>query len=180
MTIGALRLTRDDPNSWRIAVAGLFVAAAIVAVAIVVGGTAARALNGVGGLLWIASGVLLALSVPTAQRNRAGWIAAVLSGVILAAFIRPGTVGAATVAFAVAGAAVVLAAGDRSGVWAMLAPAIYLPVHLLIGIGRALSQGGGMRADPPPTAAIVPLTMLLAAAAGGAIATSVVRRMRPG
>lgn len=180
MTIGALRFSRDDPNAWRVPVIGLFVAAIIVAIAIVVGGSAARALNGLGGLLWIASGVLLGLSVPAAPRYAAGWIAAVLSGVVLAGLIRPGTVGEATVAFAVAGAVVVFAAGDRSGVWALLAPAIYLPVHLVIGIGRALSQGGAMRADPPPTAAVVPLTMLLAAAAGGAIAASMVRRVRAG
>jgi hypothetical protein len=180
MTIGMLRFSRNDPNAWRVPVIGLFVAAFIVAIAIVAGGSAARALNGLGGLLWIASGVLLGLSVPAAPRYAAGWIAAALSGIVLAGFIRPGTVGEATVAFSVAGAFVVVAAGDRSGVWALLAPAIYLPVHLIIGIGRALSQGGAMRADPPPTAAVVPLTMLLAAAAGGAIAASIVRRVRSG
>jgi hypothetical protein len=180
VTIGALRFSRDDPNAWRVPVTGLFVAAVIVATAIVVGGSAARALNGLGGLLWIASGVLLGLSVPAVPRAAAGWIAAVLCGIALAGFVRPGTVGEATVAFAVAGAVVVLAAGDRSGLWALLVPTIYLPVHLLIGIGRALSQGGAMRADPPPTAAVVPLTMLLAAAAGGAIVASMVRRVRGG
>jgi hypothetical protein len=180
MTIGAWRFSRDDPNAWRVPVIGLFIAAAIVAVAIVVGGSSARALNGLGGLLWIASGTLLGLSLPAAPRRTAGWIGALLCGIVLAAVVRPGTVGEATVAFAVAGVIVVFAAGDRSGVWALLAPAIYLPVHLLIGIGRALSQGGAMRADPPPTAAVVPLTMLLAAAAGGAIAASMVRRIRGG
>jgi hypothetical protein len=180
MTIGTLRFSRDDPNAWRVPVIGLFVAAAIVAIAIVVGGSTARALNGVGGLLWIASGVLLGLSVPSAPRQLVGWTVAVLTGLILAGIIRPGTIGAATVAFAIAGAVVVFAAGDRSGIWAFLAPAIYLPVHLLIGIGRALSQGGSIRAEPPPTAAVVPLTMLLAAAAGGAIAASLLRRGRSG
>src|SRR5262245_22621517 len=117
MTFGALRFSREDPNSWRVPVIGLFVAGVIVAIAIVVGGSAARALNGLGGLLWIASGVLLGLSVPAAPRQAAGWIAAVLCGIALAGFVRPGTVGEATVAFAVAGAVVVFAAGDRSGLW---------------------------------------------------------------
>jgi hypothetical protein len=57
-------------------------------------------------------------------------------------------------------------------------PAIYLPVHLLIGIARAILRNGGVRTDPPPTAAIVPLAMLLAAAAAGAMAATFVRRGR--
>jgi hypothetical protein len=77
-----------------------------------------------------------------------------------------------------AGAVVVFAAADRTGAWALLVPAIYLPVHLLIGIGRAILRNGGVRTDPPPTAAIVPLAMLLAAAAAGALAAAVVRRGR--
>jgi hypothetical protein len=60
----------------------------------------------------------------------------------------------------------------------LLVPAIYLPVHLFIGIGRAILRDGGVRTDPPPTAAIVPLAMLLAAAAAGALAAAVVRRGR--
>ena len=78
--------------------------------------------------------------------------------------------------FALAGAVVVFAAADRIGAWALLVPAIYLPVHLLIGIGRAILRNGGVRTDPPPTAAIVPLAMLLAAAAAGALAATIVRR----
>jgi hypothetical protein len=73
---------------------------------------------------------------------------------------------------------VIFAAGDRTGAWALLVPAIYLPVHLLIGIGRAILRHGGVRTDPPPTAAIVPLAMLLAAAAAGALAATLVRRGR--
>src|SRR3954469_17970707 len=103
MTTGALRFSREDSNAWRFPVIGLFVAAIIVAIAIVVGGSAARALNGLGGLVWIASGVLLGLSVPAVPRNTGGWGAAVLCGIVLAGFVRPGTVGEATVAFAVAG-----------------------------------------------------------------------------
>jgi hypothetical protein len=152
--------------------------AAIVGLAIVVGGTTARLLNPIGAVLWLASGVLLALSLPSAQRRVLGWAAAIAGGFILGAFVRPGDLIEVVAWFALAGAVVVFAAADRTGAWALLVPAIYLPVHLLIGIGRAIMRNGGMRTDPPPTAAIVPLAMLLAAAAAGALAATIVRRGR--
>jgi hypothetical protein len=105
-----------------------------------------------------------------------GWIAAIAGGLVLGALIRPSGLIEVIVWFAVAGAAVVFAAEDRVGAWALLVPAIYLPVHLLIGIGRAILRNGGVRTDPPPTAAIVPLAMLLAAAAAGALIATIVRR----
>ena len=105
-----------------------------------------------------------------------GWVAAIAGGFILGALVRPGGLVEVFVWFALAGAVVVLAAADRIGAWALLVPAIYLPVHLLIGIGRAILRNGGVRTDPPPTAAIVPMAMLLAAAAAGAVAAALVRR----
>ena len=178
MTQRTFPITRNDPGSWRTAAAGLILAAAIVGAAIVVGGTTARVLNPIGAVVWVASGFLLALSLPTPERRWWGWIAALVSGIVLGAFVRPGSLIEAVVGFAVAGAVVVLAAGDRGGGWALLAPAIYLPVHLLFGIGTALMRDGGVRTDPPPTAAIVPLAMLLAAAAAGALAARFNRRDR--
>ncbi len=93
-----------------------------------------------------------------------GWGAAIAGGFLLGALVRPSGVIEVVVWFVVAGAVVVFAAADRTGAWALLVPAVYLPVHLLIGIGRAILRNGGVRTDPPPTAAIVPLAMLLAAA----------------
>jgi hypothetical protein len=175
---GALSLTRRNGNSWKTAAGGLMLAAIIVGVAIVVGGSAARALNGVGAVLWLASGVMLAISLPAPERRALGWAAAVASGLLLGAIVRPGSLVPAIVGFGIAGAIVAFAAGDRTGVWALLVPAIYLPVHLLIGIGRALLTERGVRTEPPPTAAIVPLVMLLAAGAGGALVAWHVRRGR--
>ena len=105
-----------------------------------------------------------------------GWLAALGAGLLLGGVIRPSTIELAFVCFVVAGALVVAAAGDRSGAWGFLAPAIYLPVHLIIGIGRAMLRESGMRTDPPPTDAILPLCMILAAAVGAGIAASFVRR----
>jgi hypothetical protein len=178
MAVGRFQMAREDGNGWRVGAGGLLLAGVIVGVAIVVGAPLSRALNPVGAILWLASGVFLARSLPTAQRPAAGWVVAAASGIGLGAFIRPSGLLEAVLWFALAGAAVVVAAGDRSGGWALLAPAIYLPVHLAIGIGRAVMRGGGIRTDPPPTAAIVPLAMLLAAAVAGAAVAWVVRQRR--
>jgi hypothetical protein len=180
MAVGSLSLTRAQPNRWRLAAGGLILAAVIVAVAIIAGGPAARILNGIGALVWISSAIVLAMALPAPERRVAGWVAAVVAALLLGGVVRPSGISEVVVWFALAGAAVVLAAGDRSGGWALLVPAIYLPVHLVIGIGRAIARHGGMRTEPPPTAAIVPLAMVLAAAAAGALMANIVRRQRVG
>jgi hypothetical protein len=178
VTLKPLHLGRNDPAAWRTAATGLVLAATIVGLAIVAGGTAARLLNPIGAVLWLASGALLAVSLPSVQRRALGWAVAIAGGFILGALVRPSGLIEVALWFALAGAVVVFAAADRTGAWALLVPAIYLPVHLLIGIGRAILRHGGVRTDPPPTAAIAPLAMLLAAAAAGALAATLVRRGR--
>jgi hypothetical protein len=173
-SIGSGRAT----DAWRLAAAGLVVATIVVGIAIVVGAPLSRVLNGVGALVWVGSGILLALSLPASRRAALGWAVALLSGFLLGAVVRPGTPVEALIGFGLAGFAVVFAARDRVGAWALLVPTIYLPVHLIIGIGRALMRDGGVRTDPPPTAAIVPLVIVLAAGAGGALAAAIVRRGR--
>ena len=90
MTLRPLHLSRNDPRSWRTAAVGLLLAAAIVGLAIVVGGATARPLNAIGAVLWLASGVLLAVSLPSVQRSMLGWVAAIAGGFILGAVVRPG------------------------------------------------------------------------------------------
>ncbi len=171
----AVERSHKGVQRWQMAAAGLVAAGLVVALAIVVGGSAARALNGVGALIWVVSGVVLAISLPRPERLSVAWITAVVTGGLLGAVIRPSTFAVAIAAFAVAGAAVVLLGGDRSGGWALLTPAIYLPVHLAIGIGRAIMRGSEMRVAPPPTAALLPLSMVLAALAAGGVAAYVLR-----
>src|SRR5215217_5910267 len=143
MTLKPLRLSRNDPAAWRTAAAGLVLSAAIVGLAIVVGGTTARLLNPIGAVLWLASDLVLAASLPSAPRRMFGWAAAIASGFILGALVRPSGLIEVILWFALAGAVVDFAAADRAGAWALLVPAIYLPVHLLIGIGRAILRHGG-------------------------------------
>jgi hypothetical protein len=171
----AIERSHDGVQGWQMAAAGLVVAGLVVALAIVVGGSAARALNGVGALIWVASGVVLALSLPRPERLRLAWLAAILAGGLLGGVIRPATFMVAIAGFAIAGAAVVFLGGDRTGGWALMAPAIYLPVHLVIGIGRAILRGSEMRVAPPPTAALLPFSMVIAALVAGAIAAYFLR-----
>lgn len=175
MAASFTHIASRNPDAWRYGAAGLFLAATVVGIAIVAGGSAARALNGIGALIWIASGLILALTLPAPSRRSLGWIAAAAGGLILGGIVRPGTVSEAIVAFGAAGAIVVFAAGDRSGAWALLVPAIYLPVHLVIGIGRSMLRESGVRTDPPPTAAILPLAMIVAAGVAGWLVATAMR-----
>lgn len=176
MASNTLAAFRSRADAWRAAAIGLVIAASIVGIAITVGGSASRTLNGAGALFWVGSSVLLALTLPHARKASAGWLVAVAAGLLLGGLIRPSTVALAISCFAIASALVVVAAGDRSGAWGFLVPAIYLPVHLIIGIGRAMLRESGVRTDPPPTDAILPLCMILAAAVGAGAAASFVRR----
>ena len=78
-------------------------------------------------MLWLASAVLLGVSLPSVQRQMLGWVAAIASGFILGALVRPSGLIEVALWFALAGAVVVFAAADRVGAWALLVPAIYLP-----------------------------------------------------
>jgi hypothetical protein len=165
----AVKQTHDGVQRWQVAAAGLVTASLVVALAIVAGGSAARALNGIGALLWVGSGVILALSLPRPERYPLACVAAAIGGGLLGAVIRPSTFAVAVAGFAIAGAVVVLLGGDRTGGWALMVPAIYLPVHLVIGIGRAIMRGSEMRVAPPPTAALLPFSMVMAALLAGAL-----------
>ena len=174
----AVERSQNGVQRWQMAAAGLVVAGLVVALAIIVGGSAARALNGVGALIWVASGVILGMSLPKPDRMTLAWIAAIVTGGLLGSVIRPATFMVAIAGFAIAGAAVVILGGDRSGGWAFMVPAIYLPVHLAIGIGRAVMRGSEMRVAPPPTAALLPLSMVIAALVAGGVAAYMLRNRR--
>lgn len=178
MTTELLHFDRKNPTAWRVGAGGLVLAAVIVGIAILAGGSAARALNGVGAIVWLASAVVLALTLPTPARVQLAWLAAIVGGAVLGGIIRPGNMLEAVLGFGLAGAITVLLAGDRSGGWALLVPAIYLPVHLAVGIGRAMMRGSGMRTDPPPTASILPLVMVIAALVAGAAVAAYLRTAR--
>ena len=154
----------------------LLAAAALVGVAIAAEGAVARGLNGVGGVGWLVAAVLLTRSLLIERRRGFAVVAVVGVAAVLALVVRPSNLVAAIVGFFVAGALVALAGRDRPVHWALLVPALWLPLHLVIAVGRAIGDGGGrVRTDPPPTAALVPLAMVLAAAAGGWVVGRIAR-----
>lgn len=147
-------------------VAGLFVGAAIASTAPVM----RSALNGVGGVLWLAGAAWIVWSLRNSPRRLPAGVVAAVAVVILVWFVRPVDLALSVVGFAIAGALVAGMGQDRPFAWALVVPATWLPVHLLLGAVRGfIFQHGQIRTVPPPTAAIVPLSMVLAAGVAGAV-----------
>ena len=166
--VGIVRGRRFDWVSLPFAGMLLGVAGVIVGAAILVGGDVARALNGIGAICWLVGGLCLVLALRAGGWRWPSAAVALAAVVLMALVVRPGELLVAAGGFLLAGALVAGIAGDRPLGWALLVPALWLPVHLSLAIGRSLFAGGGrIRTDPPPTAALVPLTMIAAAAAAG-------------
>ncbi|MCC6314579.1 MAG: hypothetical protein IT337_11275 [Thermomicrobiales bacterium] len=148
-------------------VSGLVVAVAVATADSEVG----RVLNGLGGLLWIVAAVWMAASLRGEPRALPIGVVAAAAALILAGIIRPGTFLTAIPAFLIAGALVAMVAGPGKGYWALLAPALYFPIHIVIAIGRVIAAHGArpIRTAPPPTDALVPLSMILAAGVAGMV-----------
>lgn len=146
-------------------------AGVVIAVAIAVGPPLARALNGAGGLIWIAGAVWMLAQLRGEPRRWTIAGVALAGAAMMAIIVRPGTYLESVTGFMVAGAAVVLASRHADGRWAMLAPALYFPLHIVVAGIRVVASGGAraVRTDPPPTDALVPLSMIVAAAVGGAL-----------
>ena len=179
-TAGTATLRDREAGSGLLPVARLLliVAALLVGAAILSDGTVSRILNGMGAVAWVGAAVLLGWSLRT--ETRAGLLAMMTAGaaIVLAALIRPDDLVSGIVAFGLAGAIVGFVAPAQAVGWAMLVPALYLPAHVVIAIGRSLVAGSlRIRTEPPPTAAFVPLAMVLAAALVG-LAVSRLRARR--
>lgn len=154
-----------------VAIGGLLVAGLIVALAIVLHGQAARSINGVGGVLWLASAGVLVVQLRREIGALRGFAIAAVLTLVLTALFPPSTAIPAIVGFGAGGAVMALWKGGRVA-WAALLPALWLPMHLVIAVLRAVvsatfGSGAHLRSDPPPTAALVPLLMVVAALAGG-------------
>lgn len=148
----------------------LIVAGAVVGGAIATSGTVSRALNAIGGLGWMAAAGLWAWTLRRSPGRGRSAAAVLESTLLLAMTVRPSDLAAAAVGFAVAGAAVAAVAGSSRLGWAALVPALWLPIHIGLAIGRSFVAGEArVRTGPPPTTALVPLTMVMAACLGGAV-----------
>ncbi len=153
-----------EKNWMKISTALLIASGAIVGVAVAIGGDIGRALNGVGGLGWIIGAAMLVLSLRRILARWRGYGIAAVVALGLSWFVSASDLAAAVIGFGVAGAIVALATVERRSAWALLVPALWLPLHVGTAIVRAAVSGEGrVRTEPPPTAALVPLAMILAA-----------------
>ena len=162
--LGTERLTR-------LGAIGLLVAGLVVALAIVTDGAVSRGINGIGALCWMASLVALLLGVRDGTRWGTRLGLAALVTLVLSYGVEPTNIAKAVPGFAIGGAAIALVS-RRPVLWALMVPALWLPIHLLTAVVPAIiraANGGeaSVRTDPPPTAAVVPLLMIVSAGAAG-------------
>jgi hypothetical protein len=150
---------------------GLFTASLVVAVAILVDGAAVKTLNGIGGLLWIGSAVILIRSLRLSA-HFAKWFSVIFADcLLLVIFVKPTNLVWALIGFGLGGVLIGLLMGAQALNWAPLLPALWLAIHLLVAISRAVLRSiegseASVRSDPPPTAALVPFAMVVATFAG--------------
>ena len=155
----------------RFGTVGLIVAGLVVALAILTGGAVSRAINGIGALIWMASLAALLLGVRDDTRWGTKLGLAALVTLVLSYGVEPTNIATAVPGFAIGGAAIAVVS-SRPVVWALMVPALWLPVHLLTAVVPAIiraASGGAasVRTDPPPTAAVVPLLMIVSAGVAG-------------
>ena len=155
----------------RIGGIGLVVAGLVVALAIVTSGAVSRGINGVGAVIWMLSLAALLVGVRQEARWRTMLGLAAIVTLVLSFGVEPTNIATAVPGFAIGGAAIAFVS-RRPVVWALMVPALWLPVHLLTAVVPAIvrSMNGGdasVRTDPPPTAAVVPLLMIVSAGAAG-------------
>lgn len=146
----------------------LCLAAVLVGVAIVWDGSGARLVNGVGGIVWLACGAAQVRALTYEPRRWLMGSSVLAATIILAVVVRPSDGGIAILGFGAAGAGIAFLATRSTVAWAVLVPALWLPVHLAVAITKSVVReisGGAatIRTDPPPTTAAVPALMVLAA-----------------
>lgn len=161
----------------------LMVATLVVAISIVVDGTASRLFNGLGGVAWFASAAILAVATRKTRASIATWGVAFALTALLAFVVTPSDFSRAIVGFGGAGVAIALVSSRNEVLWAKLIVALYLPLHvgtaILKSVWRSVVGGdASIRTDPPPTAALVPMAMLVAAVAGALAVGYLQRRSR--
>jgi hypothetical protein len=169
-----MALRENAEQRGKLGFVGLIAAALLVGGAIAADGQAARTINGIAGLLWIAAGAAVVWSL----RGDEGFLPRLLvSGgltLTLVLITRPSDYLSAAIGFTVAGAVIAATAPGRERSWAVTVPALWLPVHLAVALARVADRAlrdlpAHVRTEPPPTSALVPLVMVIAAWLGGAV-----------
>jgi len=176
-----LREWRSRPQA---PILGLLAASLIVGLAIATSGALSKAVNGVGGALWIVTAVTLGLRLRHERRAPRYAAYAFVLTLSLVLLIKPSDLVWAAIGFAVAGTLIGIEARPRQVEWAAFLAAIWLPTHLLVAISRVIVRSvrglpANVRTDPPPTAALVPFAMVLCALIGSQIAAAIRAKQNP-
>lgn len=162
-------------STFQAGLALLISAATMVGIAIVMDGAMSRLLNGVGGVLWLASAAILSLTAARLKPPGRVWIALATVTVLVAFVVTPSALVPTITGFIPAGLLVAFLAPRDRLFWAAMVPAWYLPAHIGTAMATAairslVGNEAPLRTDPPPTAAFVPLLMVLCALLGGYLA----------
>jgi len=162
----------------------LLAATVLVAISILLDGTASRLFNGAAGLAWFSAAGLLGIAAWRTSRRWSLWLAAFVLTGLVAFVVTPSDFVPAMIGFGLAGTAIAIVARDNAVLWSKLVVGLYLPFHIGTAVTRAIYRGatGGeatLRTDPPPTAALVPFVMLVAAVACATAAKAYLDRRKP-
>jgi hypothetical protein len=154
----------------------LVAASGIVALAIIADGQVARTVNGIGGILWLIAAFVLVKARRSAPQFLPKLLPCGALTLTLVLISKPSDYLAAIIGFGVAGAVVAASIRLNPVEWAQIVPAIWLPVHLGVAVGKAIYRAvrdlpNHVRTEPPPTSAFVPMAMVLAAWLGALAVT---------
>jgi hypothetical protein len=154
-----------------LATANLVAASLVIAIAILAGDPIAKIVNGIGGVLWIGSAIMLIVALRQ-QKRFIHFVSFILADcLLLVLLVKPSDYLWAIIGFGLGGVLVGFITGTQARNWAPLLPAVWLPAHLIVAVGRAIVRSiegteASVRTDPPPTAALVPFAMVVASIAG--------------
>jgi hypothetical protein len=154
----------------------LIAAVILVALSIVLSGSAAKAFNGLAGMTWFAAAAMLGIAAWRLRSGRTLWAAAIILTAMVAFVVKPSDFVPAIAGFGLAGLAIALVTGRQDRyLWAKLIVGLYLPFHIGTAVLRAVYRSmtgseASIRSEPPPTAELVPIAMLLSAVAGAWLA----------
>ncbi len=164
----------SDQKSATLGTALLLCAAVLVGGSILSGGLTGMVLNGLGGIAWLSSSIVLVAVARHAGDRGWLWVLTVGLTMVVAVLVRPSDVWLALVGFGTSGALLGAASRARPILWATLVPALYLPAHigtalLMVWLRKMHEIETSVRTEPPPVAAVVPMVMVLGSivSAGG-------------
>ena len=146
----------------------LVVAAVVVGIAIAMDGSGRKAMNGIGGSIWLIAAIVITRATWKAGASRNQMLETIAVILVLSSLIRPSDSLLALIGFGAGGAFLGLVGKSLGSKLGATLGALWFPAHIVIAIARAgirelRDQPAVVRNGPPPTAALVPLIMVLAA-----------------